>query len=379
MSIGPASWEVLTIGIVIPVLLVVFLVLRWRRLRFLGRTTGLITAQAAAICAIGLLINAGSDLVTTWQAMAGSSAGMQVSAIRTRAAELPPLDAVTGSAWARTADQVTADRASASGSQVATISIHGAQTGYQLPAKVYLPGAYFADPSRTFPVLELLTGYPGSILSWTQAMGLQAELNARIADGSVPPVIAVMPTQNPVANRDSECVDATSGAHTKAATYLGSDVPQYIAQHYRAATGRANWVVGGYSTGGFGAADVGLHYNDQFGSIIFLSGYVRPILDSTTGPLFRHRHDGAAYDVTAMLGQHHLPVSIYLITAKDNKRDVRQADLLASHIPPTDLVSFETTSTGGHSFPVWRIGFDHAIRWIAGIHSQSPTLGRPTS
>jgi hypothetical protein len=50
---------------------------------------------------------------------------------------------------------------------VTTLPISGVRSGFGVHrAMVYLPAAYFADPTRRFPVVYLLHGTPGAPVDW---------------------------------------------------------------------------------------------------------------------------------------------------------------------------------------------------------------------
>src|SRR5207302_3290306 len=59
---------------------------------------------------------------------------------------------------------------------------------------VYLPAAYAADRQQRFAVLYLLHGFPGTVDQWLgSGAQVQGVLDQVIANGTVPPLIAVMP------------------------------------------------------------------------------------------------------------------------------------------------------------------------------------------
>lgn len=372
-ALGPTSVAVQIAFAAVVLILTGLTVWRWRRWGRPLRAVALIVVQASLILAALVRINASEQLMTTWAAVAGSTGDLTTSVMDQQAA-VPVTTAMlanptpTENAWQVSPAQQAADRSAAGSSTVESITLAGSTTGYQLPAQIYLPGGYASQPARSYPVVELLDGYPGSPDSWIGTLNLKDTLDHLIAAGQIPPVIAVLPSQNPDPGHDSECVDATAGYKAQADTYLSKDVPAYVMAHYRAASGRINWVIGGYSTGGYGASSVGLRHTDFYGSVISLSGYVNPIQDNTTGTLFASRSDKHDFSVTDLLDHPHQPMALYLIAANDNIRD-RKANLaFAAHVPATDSLRSIATATGGHSFPVWATGFTDAIQWLAGVN-----------
>lgn len=364
LSLGPTSLVIQVAAALAALALVALTVWRWRRLRRLVRVVALLLVQVSLVLAVLIRVNAAGQLLTTWGAVAGSSDGLAPSVVAEQSAA-GVIPRAPNNAWLVPPDTAAADRATAPTSTIDRVTLTGDTTGYSLPAEVYLPGGYQSHPTRSYPVLELLDGYPGGPQFWTGPLHLKEALDRLIASGQLPPVIAVLPNQNPVAGHDSECVDATAGYRAKADSYLAIDVPAFISTRYRAAQGRINWVIGGYSTGGYGAAHVGLGHPSTYGSIISLSGYLAPIQDHTTGKLFAHRSERNANSIRHQLDLAHPPTALYLIAANDNSFD-RQVDRrFIRHVPASDWLRATATVTGGHSSAVWSVGFVDALTWLA--------------
>src|SRR6266566_3134791 len=143
--------------------------------------------------------------------------------------------------------------------RVVEVRLDGARSGVRRYALVYLPAAYFqpSQARRRFPVIELFHGYPGNPTNWTRQLHFDQTLDAEIAAGRMPPVIAVAPLDNEP-GRDSECVDALGGQRDE--TYLAVDVPTDIQRQFRALDTPRAWATLGYSTGGFCAVNLALHH-----------------------------------------------------------------------------------------------------------------------
>ena len=84
--------------------------------------------------------------------------------------------------------------------------------GEDISYNVYLPAGY-ASAAKHYPVLYLLHGRGDSMSAWTQVKG---KLDAMIADGRIPPTIAIMPDA-PWSSRASYYVDSAYGALIPAA------------------------------------------------------------------------------------------------------------------------------------------------------------------
>jgi S-formylglutathione hydrolase FrmB len=199
--------------------------------------------------------------------------------------------------------------------RVIRIRLNGARSGVSREALVYLPAAYFqpSQARRRFPVIELFHGYPGSPTNWTHQMRFAQTLDAEIAAGRMPPVIAVAPAANDP-GRDSECVDAVQGQRDE--TYLALDVPADIERDFRALDTRA-WATLGYSTGGFCAVNIALHHPDRYAAAASLSGYYTALVGGSTGDLYRG-HTAARRWNSPLWVVAHRPanVAMYLVASR---------------------------------------------------------------
>ncbi len=247
-----------------------------------------------------------------------------------------------------------------------SMTLPGRRTGHDLPAWVYVPDAYF-DPGqrdRRFPVVLLLAGFPGAIENWDKQGHMLPILDDLMGRAAVAPMILVSVTQNPQADRDSECVDAVGGA--QADTYLSQDVPEAIAAHFRVVTDRKGWSMMGYSTGGYCAVDLALRHPDRFTSAVSLDGYFAPIVDKTTGDLFRG--DAAAQRAYTPLRtiQDRRPAALrfYLVVGDAEAKAKQAAGTFAAAVRAPDTVTVVDVP-GGHNWDTWNHALPAALTWLA--------------
>ena len=144
------------------------------------------------------------------------------------------------------------------------------------PAYVYLPPGYAAPANahRYYPVVYLIHGYPGGAADWVEAADLRHTLDALIEARRIPPVIAVTPDANGGWMHDSECLNQVNGPQV--ATYLTGTVVNYTDAHFRALTGREDRVLGGASSGGYCALNLGLHHQDEYSTLLAFEPYGNP-------------------------------------------------------------------------------------------------------
>jgi len=254
----------------------------WDRLgsnRLVGlavRTALLLTAQVLAVALAGLALNRTYDFYASWAELLGTASTTSATAPGSNPGRADTAYAASTAAAYR-----------AGHGTVVKISVPGAASGIAAHAAlVYLPAAY-GNPAAagvSFPVVELLDGFPGSPWSWTGPLRVQHVLDKLIAGMQSLPFIAVMPTQNVSYPRDAECVNVVGGAQVD--TYLTTDVHRALTSNFRASTSPSSWSIMGFSTGGYCAINLAMRHPDMFSAAVSLSGTGRPSHDHSTGDLF---------------------------------------------------------------------------------------------
>jgi len=141
------------------------------------------------------------------------------------------------------------------------------------PSLVYLPPGF--STARTYPVIYLLHGMPGSPLEYAHDLGLLDWADGQIAAGKLKPFVAVVPSAAQRAAGEWKGVWET---------YLVDGVVPWVDANLPTIASPDGRVLAGLSAGGFGAYDIGLHHPDLFGRIASWGGYFHPLDD---GP-FRH-------------------------------------------------------------------------------------------
>ena len=145
--------------------------------------------------------------------------------------------------------------------------LHVPSADNDLPVRdvyVYRPDV---PPGTPLPVLYMLHGYPGhppAIMRW-----MAPALDAAFTGGAAPFVVAV-PDGNGHAYPDTEWADSVDGK-TLVETSLISKILPAVEGPTPLPRGRR--AIGGFSMGGYGAANLGLRHPDLFGQIVAISGY----------------------------------------------------------------------------------------------------------
>lgn len=256
-----------------------------------------------------------------------------------------------------------------------TMDIPGTTSGVRTgPAQVFLPPQY-GDPAyadRTFPVVELLDGVPGSPYTWTRTLHLATVMDELISTGRSIPFVIVMPVQNVDSPRDTECVNVTGGP--KVDSYLTDDVRIAVERNLRVSTSPSQWAVMGDSTGGYCASDLALQHPNLFGAAVSIAGYNAPAHDGTTGNLFGHDPSTANYYSPIWLVQHRRsgPLRLLLISTKADRTAYHASLQLSAAARPPLSVSTLTLPRGGHNFATFAAELPSAFGWLS--HNMATAL-----
>ncbi|UQX89018.1 alpha/beta fold hydrolase [Jatrophihabitans telluris] len=348
------------LAVLIATLFPVALVLFWNRLRARGpryvlRTVLLFGSQLSAIALVAILVNDAGNFYTSWRELLGERHTLR------------QLSAAPGNQDGALVARLAEDRRRGHGT-VVSLAIPSTSRGIgTYRALVYLPAQYgmAAYQNRTFPVVELIAGSPGTPQTWTHSLAVAAKLDAEIKAGRSVPLIAVMPTQDVAGGRDTQCVDVVGGPAVD--HYLTVDVRSAITRAYRANSESSAWALMGYSSGGFCATNLAMRHPDYFSSAVSLAGYGRPAHDHQTGELFGNSTQLRNLN-TPLWRAKNLPppdIALLLIASRQDPQTARDArDLVAEAVSPLS-VSTLTLHHGGHNFEVWRAEEPIAFAWLS--------------
>jgi enterochelin esterase-like enzyme len=276
-----------------------------------------------------------------------------------------------------------------------TAQFHSAVLGGDISYNVYLPAGYSSTAKR-YPVLYLLHGRGDSMSAWTQVKG---NLDQLIADGSIPPTIAIMPDA-PWSDRASYYVDSAytgSDPGRRVETAFTTDLIDHVDATYRTVASRDGRVIGGYSMGGYGAIRYSIAHPDLFVASIVLSPAVYnplPPADSSTRTFGAFGQGGALFvdsiyrklNYPAELPRFsakNLPSHMFIAVGDDEYQNPSFADYVhdldfESHVlykwaEHTQNLSAELrVLNGGHDWNVWGPAFEegakYAFQYIARPH-----------
>jgi hypothetical protein len=248
---------------------------------------------------------------------------------------------------------------------------------------VYLPPQYFwkAYANYRFPAIELLHGSPGKPSAWVGAMDLIPIYQGLLASHKAQPAVLVMPDTDGGYQYSLQCLNDPRPHGLQDMTWVGQEVPDWVAANLRVQPPGLLWGIAGYSEGGYCAANIALNYSARFGFSGVLSGYFKPYRSQVPANgkpngtpilvnVFAHRPQLAMlntpnkYILNLPLATG-IPRFFFAAGAQDvddvhNAEYFRQELLTRSPaVLPVDIIS-----GGGHQGSVWRKALTPLLTWM---------------
>jgi enterochelin esterase-like enzyme len=360
---GTTFLSTLIVLSVVAVLLPLFLWSRLRgprALRAAGRLLMVVFAQGTAVALVFVLVNNQNNLYDDWADLLGTGDHVQ------QAADLGA-DGTGGIALKRL-PRIRQHFTDASGPGMRSVretQLTGRVSGVNAEVYVWLPPQYGRPAYRhhRFPVVELLSGYPGSAKAWFGSLHAADQLRPLMRDGRVAPFIMVAPRMNLLAGVDTGCANITGTVN--ADTWLSVDVPKMVTDNFRAQAGPAGWAVAGYSAGGHCATKLAVAHPDRYRAAVSMSGYNDPIgepgsLAAETPALRR------ANNPYVLLRDARTPPAVALYQSGQPGDGYEAATGLAqiAKAPTTVHAVYVPRSAGGHNMALWRPQVVPAFRWL---------------
>jgi S-formylglutathione hydrolase FrmB len=264
--------------------------------------------------------------------------------------------------------------------QIIKSSILGKNVKYT----VYLPADYNSS-ERSYPVVYLLHGYSDDNTGWLQFGEINRYADKAIADGTIPPMIIIMP------NGDSSWYINSYDGKEKYEDFFIKEFMPSVEKSFRIKAEKKYRGIAGLSMGGYGSLIYALKYPELFAAAAPLSGAVftddeivtaaQDRWDITFGQLF-----GRGLKDKARLNNFWYSNSILKMVetkSADDLKDVRywidcgdddfltkgncmlHLALTAKRVPHEFRVR-----DGAHNWTYWRTGITDALHFIGESFSQ---------
>ncbi|BAY15433.1 putative esterase [Anabaenopsis circularis NIES-21] len=151
---------------------------------------------------------------------------------------------------------------------------------------VILPTNYQKNLQTRYPVIFLLHGGHDDARAYADKYAIISVLHELYKTGKLPPSIIITPDGND--NRGSSPLydpDYYDGTNGKIATLIGLELVQVVKSRYRTLEQPQFWALGGLSSGGWGAFNIGLRYLNNFNILFSHSGYFTDNSGAQNSPL----------------------------------------------------------------------------------------------
>jgi len=139
---------------------------------------------------------------------------------------------------------------------------------------VCLPPGYAQNLQQHYPVIFLLHGGHGKPSDWFEKAAALSTIEKLYTTEKLPPSIIITPDGNDKRGSspffDPQYIDGKNGL---VSTAIGDELVKLIQNRYRTLPTPTFWAMGGLSSGGWGALNIGLHHLNHFSILFSHSGY----------------------------------------------------------------------------------------------------------
>ncbi|GAA2148641.1 hypothetical protein GCM10009760_40940 [Kitasatospora kazusensis] len=357
--------------ILVPVSIAVALLL-WGRVRgpkplqFLARLVMILFAQITAVLMVFVMVNNANLIYGSWDDLLGT--GNHIRSVPVVAADngTPGKGSSDANSRPKVLQSFTGVDDPKVPKDVQRTELNGRLSGVDGEVLVWLPPQY-NDPAykdKTFPVVELLPGWPGSSSTWYGTLKVSEKLKPLMQAGTVSPFILISPRTQLLGNTvDTGCADVPGKVN--ADTWLSRDVPQMVLDNFRADPGADRWAVAGYSAGGHCAEKLAVEHPNRYRAGVSLSGYNDPAAESASLTA-KDPHLREISNPLNILKAAQTPptTALYLSGNKGDGYEGAMAVKAAAKAPTTVTVQ---ETTGAHSSDTWAPMIPDVFKWLTGV------------
>jgi enterochelin esterase-like enzyme len=237
---------------------------------------------------------------------------------------------------------------------------------------IYLPPGYSTATGR-YPVIYLVHGFPGAPPDWFRTAQADQIATALIHANLLPPAILVAVDANGDRGftHDTECLDAVHGAQVQ--TYLTGTVVHYLDSHFRTLPDAADRVIGGMSSGGYCALNLGLRHQNEFSTVLAMEPYGTPGIPALRnllgGNQALYRANSPISYVPTMRFSH--PMAFFVdVGANSSPRNARA--LTRQLQTRGQVVEYRVEPGVGHTWNEAREGLPYALAFAGRVLNAAP-------
>lgn len=206
---------------------------------------------------------------------------------------------------------------------------------------ISLPPDYLQNTQKRYPVIFLLHGGNGKPTDWFEKGMAIAVLEKLYQNRKLPYSIIITPDGNdrrgPSPFYDPQYIDGENGNVSSA---IGRELVQIVKSRYRTLPSPKFWAIGGLSSGGWGATNIGLHHPQSFRVLFSHSGYFEDKSGAKNSPM--------KY-IKKMPPQTRSQFRIYLDAGKEDGKYLTQTRKFAALLQELQVEREFNEFPGGHT------------------------------
>jgi len=190
----------------------------------------------------------------------------------------------------------------------------------------------------------------------------------------IQPMILVSVNAGAGTPKDTECLDSTTGG-PRIQTFLSSTLVADVDHAYRTIRGRTGRAVGGVSSGGYCALNLGLRHQRVFGTILAMMPYGDPGRNAVTfmfggNTALARANSPSDYVRTMRLREHQ---SVFLATGRHDAETYRTVQLMATVLDERgDYVGVRINPGLGHNWREARDELPYALAFASARFGPTP-------
>ncbi len=268
-----------------------------------------------------------------------------------------------------------------SGSRIDTVSFFSSALQATSTYAVYVPEGYDEHKDRRYPVLYLLHGYPGNFRDWPANGDAAMVFNQLIVARDARPFLAVFPDGNGPKIADSQYVNAST-AQQRMEDFIVTDIRTDAEHRYRTLSDPSGRAIGGNSSGGYGAVNLGLRHPEIYGSILAYGAYFDNWRGQLNAVFGNNQSAKDAQSPARYFGQLTLPQNLCVFQAV-GKYDwpslVKENREFDQQLAATSVIHTLVLTGGTHNWNTWNKQLPAGIRYWEHCMSKSTTPRTPKS
>lgn len=328
-------------------LLNIFVIVKWHKFRHIAfRIVAMLLINILGLVCAGLYLNNANGLYNSWSELFGIQ--------KTINENIKPTEINLNHAKITSNGSAITEKIFTGSNSKITSSVW-----YLIPKGIVQ--AIRTHSTQKYPVVYFLSGAPGVPTAWLHGLDLDNQMKAVKDFANLPDFIAVLPEINVVPGRDTECLNVPGVANAE--DWLAKDVYNYTINNLPAE--KQNWLVTGYSTGGWCAAMLTLKHPEIFKGAAPIAGFFRTEiwmgLNSKTREELRTK-----YDLIKIAHANKKPADFFLITSKMDKSTFDSTNWFYANVGAGHNVDLLTLKDGGHNFTTWKPLVQDILKWFIG-------------